>query len=534
MPPPGAQPGNWWWWRSSRILRDQDLLGRPIDVINEFPFFSYLLGDNHPHLLSMPFLLLLLGILLAVLSGRVDTGDNREPFRLVSCWKRVGLPLDTFVVLAITLGMLALVNTWDLLPGVLLTLLTFLVWRARAGESFAVILRSTFLLAFLLGAAILALVWPFLVTAQSQITGMLPNLLYPTRLSQFLLMAGSLLPGLCVLFFCARREFGLARRDFLRNLLLAAAVIAASLCAGYLWAISTRAGKAWLVMVGVPSAGILSEISRRWATHPFTIVFLGLFLAMGISLLVRAARAPGALPTTFALILAVAGVCLLCLPELIFLRDSFGTRMNTVFKLYYQAWPLIALAGTFGIARGLCVRGWGRSLAAAGLIAVAAGLAYPIAAIPGKIGASRARNLSGIGHWSGDELAAARWILANTRQDAIVAEGAGESYRSETSRMSAATGRATLLGWEGHEIQWRGEEYARMAGGREQVLRAIYTSAAGPEFAGLFQAHKIDFLVLGPAERSRYGIMESREKEMSAGLLTVFQNATVRIFRPRP
>src|SRR4030042_1976862 len=40
-----------WWWRASRVLADKDFAGLDIVVqpIDEFPFFSFLLGDHHPH-----------------------------------------------------------------------------------------------------------------------------------------------------------------------------------------------------------------------------------------------------------------------------------------------------------------------------------------------------------------------------------------------------------------------------------------------------------------------------------------------------
>lgn len=536
LPASGGPPGNWWWWRSSRILRDQDILGRPLEMINEFPFFSYLLGDNHPHLLSMPFLLLLLVILFTLISGSASTGDGCGPPGRSPRWNRVGLPPDTFIVLAITLAMLALVNTWDLLPGVLLSLLTFVVWRAKTGEGIAAVLRSAFSLVLRLGAAILVLVWPFLITAQSQVTGIVPSILFPTRFSQFALMYGALIPGLCVLFLCARKDFGLPSREFLRNFIYTMTVIAASLATGCLWAAWTTSGRAWLVTVGLPYDGrLLAEVSQRWVAQPFTVLFLGLAFAAAVSLLARSTRMPDHPAMKFALILGVVGILLLCLPELFFLRDSFGTRMNTVFKLYYQAWPLLALAGAYGISCGLRIGGVERGLAAVSLIAIAVGLAYPVVAIPGKIGGFRVHSLTlnGIGHWSGDELASVRWIRANARQDAIVAEGVGESYRPETNRISAATGRATLLGWRGHEVQWRGEKYPQMSDDRELVLRVLYTSASGPELSRLLRSQNIDFLYLGPAERSRYQITESRERAIGAELLTVFQNGTVKIFRPR-
>src|SRR5579885_3068779 len=48
---PNDQQDNWWWFRASRVIADYPP-GAPLpqsyNTINEFPFFSFLLGDLHP------------------------------------------------------------------------------------------------------------------------------------------------------------------------------------------------------------------------------------------------------------------------------------------------------------------------------------------------------------------------------------------------------------------------------------------------------------------------------------------------------
>ena len=59
----------WWWWRASRVVTDLDLRGSFQEVIDEFPFFSFLLGDLHPHVLAIPFNLLAVAIALNFFLG---------------------------------------------------------------------------------------------------------------------------------------------------------------------------------------------------------------------------------------------------------------------------------------------------------------------------------------------------------------------------------------------------------------------------------------------------------------------------------
>ena len=56
----------WWWFRASRVLTDINLDGSQafFQPISEFPAFSFLLADVHPHVLALPFALLTIGLAL--------------------------------------------------------------------------------------------------------------------------------------------------------------------------------------------------------------------------------------------------------------------------------------------------------------------------------------------------------------------------------------------------------------------------------------------------------------------------------------
>ena len=66
-----------------------------------------------------------------------------------------------------------------------------------------------------------------------------------------------------------------------------------------------------------------------------------------------------------------------------------------------------------------------------------------------------------------------------------------------------ATGRPTLLGWGGHERQWRGgqpEVEAKLEERFEDAKR-IYTTLDDEEARELLAKHGVDYVYVGPTER---------------------------------
>ena len=169
-------------------------------------------------------------------------------------------------------------------------------------------------------------------------------------------------------------------------------------------------------------------------------------------------------------------------PELVYVRDAFDGgdlfRMNTVFKLGYQAWLLLAIAAACALpwaGAWLPRRAWS-VWAAATAVLLLLGAVYPYAGTYArKNGFSRAPTLDGLA-WlreraPGDP-AAIDWLRARTPGSAIVLEAVGEDYSAfGHARISTFTGRATVLGWPGHELQWDHEP-----GSRATDVRTLYTT----------------------------------------------------------
>jgi YYY domain-containing protein len=194
-----------WWWHASRVLADKGLyLGQNItQPIDEFPFFSFLLGDNHPHVLALPFVLLAIGLAFNLLLRQMGKKQTDVPEEVGSApqsrrhwWNPVAFALDNdwllFVFSALILGALGFLNTWDLPIYLGLVVLAYglgLV-MVKGYLDRATIYRS---ISLGLGLGILSGVMYlfFYLSFSSQAAGVLPYVFPPTRLPQYLVMFGT-------------------------------------------------------------------------------------------------------------------------------------------------------------------------------------------------------------------------------------------------------------------------------------------------------------------------------------------------------
>ena len=186
--------------------------------------------------------------------------------------------------------------------------------------------------------------------------------------------------------------------------------------------------------------------------------------------------------TPFALLLLIVGLALTFFVEFFYLRDSFNNRMNTIFKFYFQAWILWSLGGAWQLARWLQrpVRAPGgrRLLVGASALLIALGMLYTVLAVP-----ARAREMgvpwtldgaAWLKAYAPGDHAAIEWLNTYVEGSPVILEAPGDRRRAYVyeGRISALTGLPTLLGWGGHELQWRGtyDEPGR----REPLIETVY------------------------------------------------------------
>jgi YYY domain-containing protein len=428
------------WWTPSRVVDG---------AATEFPFFSYLLGDLHAHVMATPFALLAAAVAVQVaLSGP----------RL-----RAGEVLPTGLVLGVLYG----INALDLPTAAVLVAggLTIWWWRDR---SRAVRLQCLGW-AGLVAATAAAVVMPFAAGFGPPTAGIGVVTAHPP-------------PG----------RFG-------ADLVLVHGVALWVLLAALIGRLATPGNRllAWgaAVVIGVV---LLAPTG-----------FAGAFALLGAVAVAVLAALDARLPAADrAFWLLVAGAFgLLALPELVYVRDAFdGTenfRFNTVFKLWYQAWYLLAVAAGYALVnatrwlRPVPLAVWGAGV----VVLVAAGAAYPLAAPAARTGGFAASpTLDGARWLPPDDAAAISWLSRHADRPAVVAEAVGEDY-SDSARVSTFTGLPAVLGWAGHEIQWGHDP-----GTRAEDVALLYETT-DPEVArAVVERYGVRYVFVGSLEREQYDL----------------------------
>ena len=512
-------------------------------TITEFPQFSFVLGDLHPHTLDLPFVLVSIALALNLFQAGA-TGEARSLYR-VPAW----------LVYPLLLGGLGFMNTWDFPIYAALAIIALGLgrWLSHRATSLLAEGRDRAIDLLLIGSLGFTFYLPFYSSFTSQVAGLWPNLFNGTRFAQFFILFGPfILVG-------ALFELHLLRQQRLRPNTLARGIIGGTLGllvvigigAAFIGAVSYQTSpalRAWFdgALAAMAQRGItLSVQLLARATDPWVplILALGLSVIGVLWLAVRrtAPRAEAAPAKDFVLLLYDTGLLLALAVESVFIVDVFFTRKNTMFKFDYQVWILWSVASTYAVYYLLssASRAWRgiTILTVAGSIGLA--LIYPALAISTRLtdfstttptlDALQAAAQSPRYPNAADTYAAVQWLNQNVTGTPIILEATDDESENKParSRISSWTGLPTVLGWYGHETQWRGTDAVPRQ--RLPDITQIYSTTNEDTARSLLQHYNVAYLIVSDRERKQYpAVGLAKFKRMFP---VVFQQGTVTLYR---
>ena len=525
------------WWDPSRALWDSfpdpaNPGGQPERryTITEFPLFSFWLGDMHPHVMSLPFVLLVVALALNTMV--------RPSLPAYAQGLRGWLEL---IVAGILIGGLYITNSWDLPTYLLLFVVALFLLHVRlsmqqqmeaaqpAGTvlpSFAALPWKSYLSQTALVAVIAFLLFtPFYLTFRSLVGGKEPLIDLPifatitrtigfvnwtkTPLHSFLIIFGLFLVPLLV-YVAAQWRMVFAQVS--RSLALA------------------RADAAQQDQDEKQSAEVDTQEWNVFRLMPWmTLLVLVFGVLIGFPLLFLLPLAVYAIllalakvhePVTSFVLWGFALVCFVCFgTDVVYIRDTFegqSTRMNTVFKFYYQAWAIWGVLAGYALwwlyGRYFSLRRLGGYLFPLIFVPLLVGaLVYPALTAgkmfqePNWIGLTgetpRQNTLAGA--------AAIEWLRTSVDGNVVILEAVGGAYDGGglgVGGVSASTGLQTVLGWPGHERQWRGGDplVLEEIGVREAEVATIYNTTDVEQARSLLQKYQVDYVYIGHAEQNTY------------------------------
>src|SRR5262249_33395365 len=565
----GARLGDWFW-GPSRVIYTEKLI-----TINEFPYWSYLFADLHPHLIAMPITILVIAIAYELFDqGRKTKDEGQKIDALHGPWSLV---LGPWLLAALALGALAITNAWDfptyalLLGGALLGR----AWREpESGRPIGAARERVRALGIALAAtggvvlAALLLYLPFFQNFQrpAGVSG-LGWVQDASPLGGYLLIYGLFLGLLALWIFgvlarlargTGRRTRGVVQPEAEEEPVGGSAVLGV-VARPPLFADSARmlrlalwSGLALLLIIGALQPKLLEGL---WAST--LLLKAGLLILAGAgALALLSRRLPAA--TWFTVWLAVLAWAVSFGIELFYIRDHLdggaAYRMNTVFKFGLQAWILMALAAAAalpGLARG--VRGGGgrgQGLAWwATAVLVARALIFPLVGTPSRLAtrfpSSPGPTLDGLAFmdlaaydWQGNTISLAadadalRWLNQHIGGKPIVLQSSLDCYRAYGVRIAANTGLPTIVSPLHASEQHDPERVYE----RDRDVQLIYSTFDQSQALRLLSKYHVGYVYVGPIERAAYGELGVAKFDQMQGssLNLASKNDAVKIYQVNP
>jgi YYY domain-containing protein len=569
------------YWSPTRVIPE---------TINEFPYFSFIFADLHPHMIGLPFTVLFLSLVYHWLrSGNQQTtasesqqtrssNETTHPtspssLRLHSGQALIPHPSSLqlpsgqafvrWLALPFVLGAVAIINTWDLPTYLGLMVVAFLLndYRRLKGtftlQQGALLLIRGAVFAGALLAATYLLYAPFFVNYQPPSETGLGWVRTKTPLDQHLKIWGFFL------FIIFSWLWISLLHPNSRNSLLR--VISMTLRHWNVWPhlyeiyrkIVRQQTDAY--QLGLWGVGLVIPITLGLALLGYRVpVYLFPLAVLALLLLSR----PEVSAETASLgLLVFTGLLVLLGVEFFFLRDWLGGgdyyRMNTLFKFFIQVWTI------FGIVAAVTLPqiwqwsqhwSWPGQLAwiSVALVLLLATLVYPLLGtrvrvddrFPGDHNRPAIGTLDGLAYmtigvfeWPAGrpielkyDYEAIRWLQDNVSGTPIIAEAKVGYYREGGMRVAAYTGFPSVLGGL-HQSEQRPPS---QIGSRDAVVNEFWATPDPARTLQLIDELNISYIYIGQVERINYGdyVADKFEQLVTQGELeVVFENEQTKIYK---
>lgn len=522
---------NYDFWGPSRVIPD---------TINEFPYWSFLFADLHPHLIGIPLAILFLALVLTLFHEMMTAQQMT--------W---GRNLAFLLLFALLLGTQASVNLWELPTYFGVGVLALLIAQHRRNGTIHWGITIGSAVAYLAGAYLLY--WPFFHNYVNVGASGVGFVKAGDELSQWLGIWGFI--GFVLfswLFYAATRPTGaglgiagsrtkaagverwllaaVTHFDRLPRYLALHRLLVKAPTLGYL-----------LTSALIPLSAAAAVGAWFWGRSVLALCLLPLGLAW--LLLWRRGRTSDA-GTLFVALLTVTGFAVLAGTQVVYLKDFLqggnAYRMNTVFKFFSQVWVIWGVAAAVALPRiwqGF-VR-WGErkwllrgAWATIVMLLFAASFAYPIWGTPARLdmrfpgwrpeyGTLNGLDFMREGQFDWPDPSntlelrydwlAIQWLLENVRGNATIVESSQVAYYREAgSRIASMTGLSGVTGM--HEGEQR---YGEDVGQRGALHREFWDTPDLGRMQQLFDELQVDLIYVGPLEQYLHPAGVQRVEELA-------------------
>ncbi|HOG78108.1 MAG TPA: DUF2298 domain-containing protein, partial [Anaerolineaceae bacterium] len=278
-----------------------------------------------------------------------------------------------------------------------------------------------------------------------------------------------------------------------------------------------------LLMSGITTTGLSDEVLVQLKTPGVAVAWLVIPMILWAGILIlRPAQPDG---KRMVLFMIGTALTLTLVVELLVLVGDIG-RMNTVFKLYLQAWTLLSLSAAAAlywlwpeINLNWTPR-WRSTWQVVFALLIGSALLFPLVAgadkIRDRMSNQAPHTLDGMAYMEygsfyengvniefDEDYRAIRWMQENVTGSPVIVEGRVGEYHWG-NRFTVYTGLPNVLGWNWHQSQQRAGATQPWVGQRLNDVMLFYTTVERSETENFLERYNASYIIVGQLERAAH------------------------------